>query len=53
MTFFLCHALAQIPGIWCQLCVFCIIHQDYSCTLLGNRLLSVWGMKQAATKESM
>ena len=24
-----------------------------SCTLLGNRLASVWGRKQAATKESI
>ena len=28
-------------------------HSYISCTELGNRLLSVWGMKQAATKESM
>jgi len=25
----------------------------YSCTELGNNLASVWGRKQAATKESM
>ena len=29
------------------------LHSDYSCTELGNRLASVWGMKQAATKESI
>ena len=28
-------------------------HGHISCTLWGNRLASVWGRKQAATKESM
>ena len=33
--------------------LLCQIHIYASCTLLGNRFRSVWGMKQAATKESI
>ena len=50
MPFLFCHVLAQVPGVSAESSIMCSVH---SCLLLGNRLASVWGMKQAATKESM
>ena len=50
VPFFLGHMFTQGASIFSQFGVVCFIH---SCLLLGNRLASVWGMKQAATKESI
>ena len=52
MAFFLGHISAKCFGNMIQLWIMIRIHYD-SWVLLGNRLASVWGRKQAATKESI